>query len=39
MNATPYLKGFKTYLKLERSLSKHSIAAYLNDFEKLIQYS
>nr|WP_315424397.1 site-specific tyrosine recombinase XerD [uncultured Pedobacter sp.] len=33
-----YIKGFKSYLKLERSLSGNSIAAYLNDIDKLIQY-
>ncbi|MET4080430.1 integrase/recombinase XerD [Pedobacter sp. UYP30] len=33
-----YLKEFKTYLKLERSLSANSISAYLGDVEKLIQY-
>ena len=38
MNTQSYLKGFKDYLKLERSLSKHSIAAYLNDVDKLVQY-
>lgn len=38
MNTQSYLKGFKDYLKLERSLSNHSIAAYLNDVDKLIQY-
>ena len=38
MNTQSYLKGFKDYLKLERSLSKHSIEAYLNDVDKLIQY-
>ncbi|MFD0941311.1 site-specific tyrosine recombinase XerD [Pedobacter boryungensis] len=38
MNTHSYLKGFKDYLKLERSLSKHSIDAYLNDVEKLVQY-
>ncbi|RZL59159.1 MAG: tyrosine recombinase XerD, partial [Pedobacter sp.] len=38
MNTQSYLKGFKDYLKLERSLSKHSIDAYLNDVDKLIQY-
>jgi len=31
----PYKKGFKAYLQLERSLSEHSIEAYLNDVEKL----
>lgn len=33
-----YLKGFKSYLKLERSLSGNSIDAYLSDIDKLIQY-
>ncbi len=33
-----YIKGFKSYLKLERSLSGNSIDAYLNDINKLIQY-
>ena len=32
------IKGFKSYLKLERSLSKNSIDAYLHDIEKLQQY-
>ena len=31
-------KGFKNYLKLERSLSKNSIAAYLTDVEKITQF-
>lgn len=38
MNTQSYLKGFKDYLKLERSLSTHSIAAYLTDVDKLVQY-
>lgn len=33
-----YIKGFKAYLKLERSLSAHSVEAYLNDIDKLSQY-
>lgn len=33
-----YLKEFRTYLKLERSLSSNSINAYLGDVEKLNQY-
>jgi integrase/recombinase XerD len=33
-----YLKGFKAYLQLERSLSGNSIEAYLRDVEKLVQY-
>jgi integrase/recombinase XerD len=32
------IKGFKSYLKLERSLSKNSIEAYIRDIEKLLQY-
>ena len=38
MNTQSYLKGFKNYLKLERSLSDHSIDAYLTDVDKLVQY-
>lgn len=33
-----YLKGFRSYLQLERSLSTNSIEAYLRDVEKLVQY-
>jgi integrase/recombinase XerD len=33
-----YIKGFKSYLKLERSLSGNSVDAYLSDIDKLIQY-
>lgn len=33
-----YIKGFSAYLKLERSLSKNSIHAYLSDIDKLTQY-
>ncbi|MHB1922453.1 MAG: site-specific tyrosine recombinase XerD [Chitinophagaceae bacterium] len=33
-----YLDGFKAHLELERSLSDHSVEAYLHDVEKLIQY-
>lgn len=38
MNKSAYFNGFKAYLKLERSLSDHSIEAYLNDVAKLEQY-
>ncbi|HET8828295.1 MAG TPA: site-specific tyrosine recombinase XerD [Pelobium sp.] len=31
-------KGFKNYLKLERSLAKHSIDAYLHDIDKICQF-
>jgi integrase/recombinase XerD len=34
----PYLQSFKNYLRLERSLSKNSIEAYLSDLNKLFQY-
>ncbi len=33
-----YIKGFKVYLKLEKSLSDNSIDAYLHDIEKLLQF-
>src|SRR5688572_4123043 len=33
-----HIKQFGNYLKLERSLSPNSIAAYLSDVEKLTQY-
>ncbi len=33
-----YIKGFLSYLKLERSLSKNSIDAYKNDIKKLVEY-
>lgn len=33
-----YLKGFETYLKLEKSLSDNSIDAYVHDVQKLINY-
>ncbi|PWS29000.1 site-specific tyrosine recombinase XerD [Pedobacter yonginense] len=35
---SPYLKGFKSYLQLERSLSGNSVEAYLGDIDKLQQY-
>ncbi|MCO6499710.1 MAG: site-specific tyrosine recombinase XerD [Vicingus serpentipes] len=38
MNWTPTIKGFKSYLQLERSLSENSIEAYLRDVEKLLQF-
>jgi integrase/recombinase XerD len=34
----PYIKGFKSYLQLEKSLSQNSIEAYLRDVEKLTQF-
>lgn len=38
MKLDNYRKGFIAFLKLERSLSKNSIEAYLRDFDKLRQY-
>ena len=38
MNWNPTIKGFKSYLKLERSLSDNSVQAYIRDVEKLVQY-
>ena len=34
----PYKKGFKSYLQLEKSLSPHSVEAYLHDIELLTQF-
>jgi len=34
----PYKKGFKSYLKLEKSLSPNSVDAYLHDIEILTQF-
>lgn len=33
-----YKKGFKAWLRLEKSLSDHSVEAYLHDIEKLTQF-
>lgn len=33
------LKGFKSYIRLERSLSSNTVEAYLRDVEKLYQFS
>lgn len=33
-----FIKGYKSYLQLEKSLSKNSIEAYLHDIEKLQEY-
>ncbi len=33
-----YKNGFKGYLQLERSLSDHSVEAYMHDLEKLTEY-
>ncbi len=38
MNWKSYLKGFESYLKLERSLAGNSIEAYAHDLEKFVQY-
>ncbi len=35
---TIWQRGFDSYLKLERSLSEHSVAAYNSDIEKLATY-
>jgi integrase/recombinase XerD len=34
-----YKKGFKAYLRLERSLSENSVVAYLDDVDKLARFS
>jgi integrase/recombinase XerD len=33
-----YKKGYKAWLQLEKSLSEHSVSAYLSDLEKLTQF-
>lgn len=38
MNDIIFLNGFRSYLRLEKSLSDNSIMAYYHDIEKLIQY-
>lgn len=38
VNWSSYIKGFKAYLKLEKSLSKNSIEAYERDLVKLTQF-
>ncbi len=38
MSWQSYIKGFKSYLQLEKSLSKNSVDAYLRDVVKLEQY-
>jgi integrase/recombinase XerD len=37
--AHPIVRKYITFLKLEKSLSKHSIDAYLSDLQKLVDYS
>ena len=38
MNWAIYKKGFKAFLQLEKSLSAHSVEAYLRDIDKLTNY-
>jgi len=38
MNWAHYKKGFKAFLQLEKSLSAHSVEAYLRDIDKLTNY-
>jgi integrase/recombinase XerD len=38
LNWSSYIKGFKAYMKLERSLSGNSVEAYERDIEKLCQF-
>jgi integrase/recombinase XerD len=38
MNWDSYLKGFESYLRLERSLSENSVEAYLHDVTRLVQF-
>ncbi|MCW3126159.1 MAG: integrase [Bacteroidetes bacterium] len=38
MSWVSYIKGFKSYLQLEKSLSGNSVEAYLRDVEKFVRY-
>lgn len=38
MNWDSYIKGFKSFLQLEKSLSENSIEAYMHDVYKLVQF-
>jgi len=38
MNWQAYLKGFQSWLRLEKSLSPNSVQAYIHDIEKLLQF-
>ena len=38
MNWNIYIKGFKSFLALEKSLSANTIEAYIHDIEKLVQF-
>jgi integrase/recombinase XerD len=38
MDWSSSIKGFKAYLKLERSLSPNSVEAYVRDVDKLVQF-
>lgn len=38
MNWSPTIKGFKSFLQLEKSLAKNSVDAYVADVEKLFQF-
>jgi integrase/recombinase XerD len=38
LNWNSYLKGFQSWLRLERSLSPNSVQAYIQDIEKLLQF-
>ncbi|GAB4257464.1 MAG: site-specific tyrosine recombinase XerD [Vicingaceae bacterium] len=38
MSTQSYIKGFKAYLQIERSLSGNTIDAYIKDVEKLVQF-
>jgi len=38
MNWDSYIRGFKSYLQLEKSLSGNSVEAYIYDVEKLYQF-
>jgi integrase/recombinase XerD len=38
LNWTSYIRGFRAFLKLEKSLAENSIEAYTRDIDKLVQF-
>lgn len=38
MNIDAYIKGFSSFLQLEKSLSENSVEAYVHDVHKMVQY-
>ena len=39
MSSNIYIKGFKKYLRIERSLSENTIESYIRDIKKLYNFA